>query len=281
VPFPVSTRYLCVYKGKLSGIRCTAPAVVGDSRCERHYGKPNGQAARARARDSRRLSGQALAILAEQGVDWENERELMDILEHPREVDPGQLLLEEVSRCAGVVAWLEARISALAEDDSEGAEGFISTVETYTREEGTRATATGSGSVDVETTERRKEVSHWWRILQEERKLLQSACTAALKSNIEERRVRLAERSVNSLESAMAMALLDLGLDPHNERVRSIVGTRLRAALEAGDASPISFMSAKVPEKSREPLIIEGTVSAPRAPFSPTKDTPGPSPVDF
>jgi hypothetical protein len=281
VPFPVSTRYLCVYKGKLSGIRCTAPAVVGDSRCERHYGKPNGQAARARARDSRRLSGQALAILAEQGVDWENERELMDILEHPREVDPGQLLLEEVSRCAGVVAWLEARISALAEDDSEGAEGFISTVETYTKEQGTRATATGSGSVDVETTEKRKEVSHWWRILQEERKLLQSACTAALKSNIEERRVRLAERSVNSLESAMAMALLDLGLDPHNERVRSIVGTRLRAALEAGDASPISFMSAKVPEKSREPLIIEGTVSAPRAPFSPTKDTPGPSPVDF
>jgi hypothetical protein len=165
----------------------------------------------------------------------------IEIINNPRSVDPAVMLLEEVSRSAGIIAWLEAKIASLDEEpgnveiggarDGEARESFITEVSTVTTESGTGATG---ATVDVQRVERKREVTVWWRLLQEERRIAQAAASAALRSNIEERRVRLAERSVNALEAAVAAALMDLGLDPHNERVRAVVGARLREALADG-----------------------------------------------
>jgi hypothetical protein len=218
--------------------RCTNGTVWGTPYCERHGGKPDGRAAKARSKAAAAVSGESLRILEEAGLEKEV---TMDIISNPRSVDPAVMLLEEVSRSAGIIAWLEAKIASLDEEpgnveiggarDGEARESFITEVSTVTTESGTGATG---ASVDVQRVERKREVTVWWRLLQEERRIAQAAASAALRSNIEERRVRLAERSVNALEAAVAAALMDLGLDPHNERVRAVVGARLREALAEG-----------------------------------------------
>lgn len=168
----------------------------------------------------------------------------MDILSKPRHVDSGVLMIEEIERTAGVIAWLEEKIASLDEEGGVngdgGREGFIGEVQVVTHEDGMGAQG---NSVSLTKTETRREVSHWWRMLEEERKHLIVATTAALRTGLEERRVRLAERGVDALEAAMAMALMDLGLDPHNERVRAVVGNRLRQALENGDGNRAGFLA--------------------------------------
>jgi hypothetical protein len=217
--------------------RCTNGTVWGTPYCERHGGKPDGRAAKQRTRAAAAVSGESLRILEEAGLDVGQ----IEIINNPRSVDPAVMLLEEVSRSAGIIAWLEAKIASLDEEpgnveiggarDGEARESFITEVSTVTTESGTGATG---ATVDVQRVERKREVTVWWRLLQEERRIAQAAASAALRSNIEERRVRLAERSVNALEAAVAAALMDLGLDPHNERVRAVVGARLREALADG-----------------------------------------------
>jgi hypothetical protein len=217
--------------------RCTNPAVWGTPYCERHGGKPDGRAARARTKAAAAVAGESVRALEEAGLDPMT----IEIVNNPRSVDPAVILLEEVSRSAGIIAWLEQKIASLEEEpgqieiggarDGEARESFITEVSTVTTESGTGATG---ATVDVTRVEKHKEVTVWWRLLQEERRIAQAAASAALRSNIEERRVRLAERSVNALEAAVAAALMDLGLDPHNERVRAVVGARLREALADG-----------------------------------------------
>lgn len=218
---------------------CREPAEWGTPYCTRHGGQARPRAVKARDKAAKGVQGKALAILQAEGIDVGR----IEILDRKRSVDPGVLLLEEVSRCAGIIQWLEDKISSLQEDGE-----FIEEVENRITEvkEGTGSTGE---SYTLARTEVRKEVSHWWKLLQEERKLLTQATTAALRSNIEERRVRLAERGVDALEAAMAAALLDLGLDPHNERVRAIVGHRMREALEGGQAFFSGTETQVVPER--------------------------------
>jgi hypothetical protein len=219
---------------------CPAPAVQGSGYCARHWGKPTGRAAKARQRAAEAVQGQALAILEEAGMGTE-------ILSNPRAVDPGVLLLEEVHRCAGIISWLEAKISSLEEDQ-------LLLEEVSVRISESKEATSGQGESYVLAREEvTHEVSRLWRLLQEERKLLTQATTAALRSNIEERRVRLAERGVDALEAAVAAALLDLGLDPHNERVRAIVGKRMREALEGGEAF---FSGTQAPGDARHALPV-------------------------
>lgn len=210
--------------------RCTSPAVWGSGHCAKHRGDPNGRAARERVKAAGKVYGKSVETLREAGLDMGT----IDIINHPRAVDPAVLLLEEVARSAGIIAWLENKIASLEETDpgDGGGEGFLTESTTSITEEKSGGGATGNYSVARQ--EKRQEVSVWWRLLQEERRIAQAAASSALRSNIEERRVRLAERSVNALEAAVAAALMDLGLDPHNDRVRAVVGARLREALADG-----------------------------------------------
>jgi hypothetical protein len=155
------------------------------------------------------------------------------------------LLLEEVARCATVVKWLENRIGELDE------ESLMWEPELLKIKERKESRQVGGDSYTVRRSETRTTVSRYWTMLQEERKLLVRATEAALRSNIEERRVRLAERGVNVLEAAFSDALVKLGLDPHAENVRMVVGAALRQALDAGQGESI-FMGA-----SDEPVKVE------------------------
>lgn len=170
----------------------------------------------------------------------------MDILSQPRSVDSGALLIEEIERTAGIISWLERKVESLDEETE-----FLGDVVVTTEEHGSGA----NGQIDVTKTETRREVTHWWKILRDERTHLANITTGAIRAGLEERRVRLAERSVSSIEAALAMILMDFGLDPHNERVRTVVGTRLRQALEAGQVSELQL----VPRDEPKVITEEGT----------------------
>jgi hypothetical protein len=237
--YPVTPQFVCRYQGAKTGIKCTAPPVFAAAYCARHSGRPDGKAAKLRIRAAEEVSGRALAILGEEG------EQMVDILKNAVPVDPGVLLLEEVARCATVVKWLENRIGELDE------ESLMWEPELLKIKERKESRQIGGDSYTVRRSETRTTVSRYWTMLQEERKLLVRATEAALRSNIEERRVRLAERGVNVLEAAFSDALVKLGLDPHAENVRMVVGAALRQALDAGQGESI-FMGA-----SDEPVKVE------------------------
>ena len=232
----VSPEFLCMYVGAKTGERCTAAPVHATSYCPRHSGTPDGKAARRRKKLAEDVVGHSLALLA--GADVE---ERLTILKNAKPVDPGVLLLEEVARCAAVVHWLEDRIGEMSE------ESLMFEPELLSIRERKRAVSAGGESYTVRRTESRTTVSRYWSLLQEERKLLVRATEAALRSNIEERRIRLAERGVNVLEAAVSEGLLKLGLDPHNENVRAVMGAALRQALQANGGGSIFLGAADSP----------------------------------
>lgn len=230
----VSPEFMCTYGvGKILrrgmiGKRCERPPVRGTAYCERHSGKDAGKTARRRAKWAEDLVGKSEINLVRAELG-----DMVDILKRAEAVDPGVLLLEEVARCAAVVGWLEDRIGQMSEEE------LMYEPELLQIRERKRAASAGGDSYVVKRMESRTTVSRYWNLLQEERRLLVRATEAALRSGIEERRVRIQERAVNSLEAAVAGALMDLGLDPHSEKVRAVVGKRLREALEANGAGSL------------------------------------------
>ncbi len=242
-------------------MRCTAAPVFGTSHCLRHSGKADGKAARKRQAAADAVRGRAEALLEEAGVE-----DRVTILANVRAVDPGVTLLEEVAMSKAIISWLENRIGQMSEEE------LMHEPELLVIREKKRGRSPGGESYTIRKTESRTTVSRYWTLLQEERKLLVNATTAALRSNIEERRVRLAERGVNALETAMVNALTKLGLDPQSDEVRAIVGAELQKALDGGSAGSL-FMGGEVIEM--EPLAVEaqrptdsetGTVAVPPPP---------------
>jgi hypothetical protein len=259
--YPVTPQFVCRYVGAKTGIKCTAAPVWASAYCARHSGRPDGKAAQLRSKAAEEVSGRALAILGEEG------EQMVDILKNAVPVDPGVLLLEEVARCATVVKWLENRIGELDE------ESLMWEPELLKIKERKESRQIGGDSYTVRRSETRTTVSRYWTMLQEERKLLVRATEAALRSNIEERRIRLAERGVNVLEAAFSDALVKLGLDPHAENVRMVVGAALRQALDAGQGESIFMGAADAPE----PVKVE----AQRTTVQDAEVVLPPPPVDF
>jgi hypothetical protein len=105
------------------------------------------------------------------------------------------------------------------------------------REEGTVGGSRGSQDIDVTRTENRQVINMWWQLYERERDRLARISTAAVRAGIEDRRNRIAERGIDLLEHALNATLAELGLDPHDAHVRQVVGSRLRATLEAGISS--------------------------------------------
>jgi hypothetical protein len=68
------------------------------------------------------------------------------------------------------------------------------------------------------------------------------------------------------LEAAFVAAIADLGLDPHDSRVRKVLGARLQQAIEGGTSpvAPVSVPAERVVEA--EPVVLKPS---------------GPKPVDF
>ena len=180
--------------------------------------------------------------------------EAMPMLGSPIATDPGQGILEEIARSRGHIAFLEQKLIAL--DEAE-------LVETTDVIEESRSGGPG-GSYELRRREQRAAISPWWALYERERKHFASVCAAAVRAGVEERRIRIAERQQDVLEAAFLAAIADLGLDPHDSRVRKALGVRLQAAIEGGQvATPPVVVSA---QREMEPVIARPS---------------GPKPVDF
>lgn len=144
------------------GGQCGNSAVPGALVCKRH----GGAAPQVQAAAQRRVA------IAEARQAAETLGLLIDI-------SPEQALLDEVQRCAGMVAFYQARVEQVADG------GFEQLVFGLTKSK-------IGGEDGGDTFEAKPSV--WLQLLNEERDRLVRVCAAALRAGIEERRVKLAEQ---------------------------------------------------------------------------------------
>jgi len=199
------------------GLPCHGRPIPGDHRCARHYGKLDGRTRKKRNHLVDKYVGKG--PLDVKGISRQAEDDMF--LGAPIEEDPGVLLLKEVHRTAGHVAWLEGKVREL------GAEDLVWSLREQTDEKGHK----GEDTISMVTKRYGAEVNTWYQLYKEERKHLAGVAAAAIKAGVEERRVRIAERGLDMLEASMIAALADLGLDPHSARVREVIGRRLAEAV--------------------------------------------------
>lgn len=125
--------------------------------------------------------------------------------------DPGEVLLQEIRRTAGHIEWLRLQL-------------MHSDPEQFVRSLWLRGRISGYvGSHEIDTSDWSAAGALWVELYQSERKHLASICRTALAAGIEERRIRLAERLAERVGEAIRGMLYDLGLDPEDDNVRSVV----------------------------------------------------------
>jgi hypothetical protein len=125
--------------------------------------------------------------------------------------DPGEVLLQEIRRTAGHIEWLRMQLS------HSDPELFVKSLWLRGRQSGWIAPS------ELDTNDWSAAGALWVELYQSERKHLASICRTALAAGIEERRIRLAERMAERIGEAIRGMLYDLGLDPEDDAVRSIV----------------------------------------------------------
>lgn len=174
-------------------------------------------------------------------------------------VDPGAAIMEEIARSAAYVKYLEGKVRALTEEELVWSDSL---------ELNESRTGGQGGDYGLERTERRAQSNVWWDLLERERKHLATVANAAVRSGLEERRVRIAEKGIDALEEAFVRAIVALGFDPHDSRVRQAIGRELQIAIEGGamGEGPV-----RVPaERASAPRVVEGEAGQPL-----------PAPVEF
>jgi hypothetical protein len=141
----------------------------------------------------------------------------------PREVDPGQALLEEVHRTAGHVAWLASVVA-----DLEREEVVWGVVE----ETDKPVTESGGG-----TETKRKAVPHAYITLyQSERQHLARVSKAAIDAGVSERVVAVYEQIAGSYVTVLERVLDALELSPVQRAQAAEVAQRELRALAGGAA---------------------------------------------
>jgi hypothetical protein len=134
----------------------------------------------------------------------------------PREIDPGQALLEEVWRTAGAVAWLEAKVHELGEDDLVWG-----------------MTKRKDGGDDRGTTYEAKP-SIWYELWVRERKHLTEVCDKTLRAGVEERTMRLAESFGQQIHGFLDGVFRDLHLSAAQQKLVPTVVPRHLRAIDGG-----------------------------------------------
>jgi hypothetical protein len=133
----------------------------------------------------------------------------------PVDVSPGEALLQEVQRTAGIVGWLGEVIAGL--EDGEVVWGI---------ERRTDRSGGDWPGADVITSAR---PNVWVQLYQSERKHLVATCEAALRANVDERLVRLAEMQGGRIVAALNGIFTDLGLTAEQrDKLPEVVPRRLR-----------------------------------------------------
>lgn len=135
----------------------------------------------------------------------------------PKDIEPGEALLGEVRRSAGIVDWLEEVISTFTQID---------------RETLRRDARDVMQSLGIQG----REVAVWVEMYREERKMLRAASVEALRSGIAERQVRLAEEHGRLIAHVLQSFLDDpeLGLSVEQRRLARPVAARHLQAIGSG-----------------------------------------------
>jgi hypothetical protein len=189
---------------RTDGTPCGNHPVRGGAVCWKH----GGNARQVRAAANRRL------------ID-EEARNAVVTYGLPIDIDPADALLEEVCRTAGHVAWLERQVRALSPDQLVW--GKAEEVEKGASEfPGTDTTQKAAPNV-------------WVVLYRDERQHLVAVCKAAIAADIDERRVRLAERQGALLAEVIRSLLEDpeLGLSRRQQEVGRVVASRHLQVLSA------------------------------------------------
>lgn len=201
---PESTAERCTAKSKSTGERCAAFPVKGLTVCHKH----GGASKRARA------AGAARTEMAKQRK--QAEKAVARFRPSPQEVSVAETLLDLVAYQSGMVAYWRERVEQLEDGNL--------TWGTTKIEEGER----DHGEVNVRTKEATPNVAY--RLLVEAQRDLADYVTRALKANVDERRVRVAEQTGAIFVVAIRGILEDLSLTVKQQRlVATVVPKHLRA----------------------------------------------------
>lgn len=192
----------CKAKAKGTGQQCKRSPIIGGDVCSKHGGAAPQVAAKAAAR------AQQDAI-----------RGLLENLGTPAPIDPGQALLELIAAKNGEVHWLRAVVkdqeqAALVwgRADYENGIGPVGPVDKYT----------DKAAVNI-----------WWDMLRKAEDQLASYSSQALRAGIEERRIRLAERTGNQVAMAVRRILDRLNLNTAQQGlIGTVVPEELRRMIE-------------------------------------------------
>lgn len=180
------------------GKQCGKPAVPGALVCPLH----GGAAPQVRDAGLRRI---AMA-------DAKQAAEQLGLL---IEISPEQALLDEVQRCAGMLAFYQARVEEIADTGVNSLVWGLTKVKV-------------GGEDGGETFEAARSV--WLQLFNEERDRLVKVCAAALRAGIEERRVKLAEQQGILVAAVIRRILTRLNL---NEAQLGLVATVVPEELRA------------------------------------------------
>jgi hypothetical protein len=199
---------------KKDGSSCRMPSLRGGSYCTVHGGQfPNVKKAAAK-----RVATVKAEVVMQEAITTFGLR---------RDITPMEALLEEVSRTAANVEWLEHKVREIAQEDEEKLVWGLTKIEDIeaAKDRGTN------------TTEEAR-VNIWYELLTRERDHLVKVSSAAIKAGVSEIQVRLAEDQATKIAAAIQRLIDDLDLSKKQlERVPTIVPQVLRFIDAGGTAA--------------------------------------------
>lgn len=209
------TRKQCTAKARSTGKQCGRYAIKGADVCDIHGGNAP-QVRKAATRRQMELTAQARAerIL----------RRRLGMRLEEGSPDPAQILLNLVATKATEVEWLDAKIQALETDD----ELFWGKTK--------RKTGVGAnGPVDEETEEAAQHIMY--QLLHKAQDQLAKYTSDALRAGIEERQVKLAERTSAQFSWILTQLITRLDLTPsQREQADGLIPTLIHEAPSQGAA---------------------------------------------
>lgn len=128
----------------------------------------------------------------------------------PREIPAEQGLIEEIHRAAGHVAWLELRVRAM--DESDLVWGAVEAKRLMRAENVNDLTGGDGEPTPLYEVVMKAGANAWLTLYQQERDRLARACALAIKCDVEQRKVRLAERQGMQLAAVVRQFVIELGL---------------------------------------------------------------------
>lgn len=185
---------------------CTQGAVPGGRVCRMHGGRAPQVLAAAKGRLERERAERSVSTY---GL--------------PVDIDPGAALLEEVTRTAGHVRWLQSIVADL------DPQALVWGDKQEQHQEGRGP----EGPIDVKTSVQAAGVSVWLDLYLRERDHLRRVCSDALKAGVRERQVQLAEQAGERAGTWLRATLASLELDDATMRGVMAEGVRHLHLLEA------------------------------------------------